>query len=86
MEQIALPGLKPSLRSYGADPTRWPLVLTGIAAAGQVDAQARSRSAGPARVKRLSGNGSRHGLPAYGWQSAAGSAAGSPAPDAAAAS
>src|SRR5436305_10497209 len=79
---IALPGLKPSLRLYSAVPIRCPLELTGIAFAGRRTrrpvALDRSRL-----VNRLFGNGSRHGVPEYGWQSAAGFPAAGFAPGAA---
>src|SRR5438445_13141695 len=68
---IALPGLKPSLRSYSAVPIRWPLELTGIAFAGSWTrspvADARSW-----RGHRLLGQGRRPGRPAHGPQAAAG--------------
>jgi hypothetical protein len=59
------------LRSYGATLIRTPLLLAGIAFCGRWTrtpvAEVLSLT-----VNRLSGNGSRHGLLANGWQSAAG--------------
>ena len=72
--RIALPGLNPSLRSYGPTAICWPLVLVGIAAAGSLTRTPVTLCLS-GRVKRLSGNGNRHGRLEYGWQSAAGLAA-----------
>src|SRR6516164_6552168 len=76
----ALPGLKPSLRSYSATLIRCPAVLTGIAPAGRCTRRLVGDE-GSERVKRLFGNGSRHGAFAYGWQSAAGTLAADAAGD-----
>ena len=67
----ALPGLKPSLRSYGATLIRFPTLLAGIAFWGRCT----RRPVGvewSARVSRLFGKGRRHGRLENGWQSAAG--------------
>ena len=79
---IALPGLNPSFRSYGATPTRLPLLLTGIAPAGRCTRRPVTDDLSRL-VKRLDGKGSRQGFFAYGWQSAAAAPAG-PAPASAA--
>ena len=59
----ALPGLKPSLRSYGAGLTRTPLVLAGIAALGRLTRRPVTLARSGV-VSRLSGNGRRHALAA----------------------
>src|SRR5690348_11775413 len=79
---IALPGLNPSLRSYGATPTRLPLLLTGIAPAGRCTRRPVTEDLS-GLVKRFEGKGSKQGLVANGWQSVAAAAAG-PAPASAA--
>src|ERR1700684_4293711 len=68
---IALPGLKPSLRSYGAGEIRWPFLFTGIAFAGRLT-RTPVADVLSALVNRLLGNGSRQGVLLNGWQSAAG--------------
>src|SRR5262249_60395495 len=75
---IALPGLKPSFRSYGAVETRLPLELTGIAPAGRCTRRPVTDDLSRL-VKRFEGKGSRQGCFANGWQSAAAAPAG-PAP------
>src|SRR5438132_1477686 len=74
----ALPGLNPSLRSYGATRTRLPLLLTGIAPAGRCTRRPVTDDLSRL-VKRLEGKGSRQGFFANGRQSAAAAPAG-PAP------
>ena len=77
---IELPGLNPSLRSYGATLTWTPFVFVGIALCGR-STRRPVALVGSGLVKRLLGNGSRQGS-TNGWQSAAGveapAAAGAP--------
>ena len=56
---IELPGLKPSLRSYGPGLTRTPFVLAGTAELGRFTRRPVTLLLSCV-VSRSSGNGSRH--------------------------